>query len=74
VKKSKVPDLVPVEQEADVVLAAHGLELAAATQLLDERERVDDLAALGDGDHRAEDAAVALAVEHRVVDVLGGAQ
>ena len=48
-------------------------ELAATLQLVGQRERIDDRAALGDRDHRAEDPAVALAIEHRVVDVLGRA-
>ena len=63
-----------VDEEADVVLAARRLELAAAAELLRERERIDDAAALGDRHHRAEDPAMPLGVEHRVVDVLDRAQ
>ena len=62
-----------VDEEADVLLAAAAVELAAPLQLVGERERVDDAPALGDREHRAEDPAVALRVEHRVVDVLDGA-
>ena len=57
-----------VDEEADVVLAAGAFEIAAALKLVRERERIDDASALGDPDHRAEDPAVALGVEHRVVD------
>jgi hypothetical protein len=63
-----------VDEVADVLLAAARLELPAARQLLGERQRLGDLAALREGEDRAEDAPVPLAVEHRVVDVLPGAQ
>ena len=37
-----------VDEKADVVLAARRLEIAAALQLVGERERIDDASALGD--------------------------
>ena len=61
-----------VYQEADVVLAAGALELALSGQLIGQRERIDDTAALGDGHHRPEDPAMTLGVEHRVVNDLDG--
>ena len=63
-----------VDEEADVVLAARRLELAAPLQLVGERQRIDDAAALGDRHHRAEDPAMPLGVEHRVVDVFDRAE
>ncbi len=63
-----------VDEEADVVLAAGAVELTAALELVGERERIDDAAALGDRHHRAEDPAVPLGVEHRVVDDFDRAQ
>ena len=63
-----------VDEEADVVLAARRIELAATAELFGERQRIDDAAALGDRHHRAEDPAMALGVEHRVVDVLDRAE
>ena len=63
-----------VDEKADVVLAARALELAAAAQLVGERERIDDAALLGDADHRAEEPAMPLGVEHRVVEMLDRAE
>ena len=63
-----------VDEEADVVLAARRVELTAPLELIRKRERIDDLAALGKGGHRAIDAAVPLAVEHSVVDGLDDAR
>ncbi len=62
-----------VHEEADVVLAARSLEIAASLQLVRERQRVDDAAALGDPHHGAKQTPVALGVEHRVVNDLHGA-
>ena len=60
-----------VDEKADVVLAARAPRARRARlSSSDERERIDDAAALGDRDHRAEDPAMPLRVEHRVVDVL----
>ena len=56
-----------VDEKAHIVLAARGLQLGAPRELLRERQRIDDAAALGDRDHRAEDSPMTLRVEHRVV-------
>ncbi len=61
-----------IEQLADVGHAAHAVELIGFRELLDERDRVDHLAALEEAGHAAEDAAVRLAVEHGVVDDFHG--
>ena len=63
-----------VDQLADVLLAAGRIELAAPRELVAEGDGIDDFGALRDGDHRAEDPPMALVVEHRVVDMLTGAQ
>ncbi len=63
-----------VDQLTDVFLAAGRIELAAAIELVRERDGIDDFAALRDRDHRAEDPAMPLVVEHRVVDVLTGTE
>ena len=47
-------------------------QVAAAGQLVAQRDRIDDVGALREGDHRPEQQAMALAVEHRVVQELGG--
>ena len=63
-----------VDEKADVVLAARRVELTATTELLGERQRIDDTAALRDQHHRAENPPVTLGVKHRVVDVLDRAE
>ena len=62
-----------VDQERDVVAAAARLELAAPRELFGEGERVDDIPALGQREHPAEDPAVRFPIEHRVIDDLGRA-
>src|SRR5262249_59520751 len=61
-----------VDEITDVVFPARGLELALPRELLRERERIYDTPALTDRHHRAEDPAMALGVEHRVVHQLSG--
>jgi hypothetical protein len=56
-----------VDEEADVILAARGFELAPARQLLRERQRIDNPTPLRDRDHRPKDPAMPLRVEHRIV-------
>jgi hypothetical protein len=63
-----------VDQPAQVLHPAGPVEIAAAQQLIAQRHGVDHIAALGERHHGAEQEAVSLAVEHRVVDQLGGLQ
>ena len=63
-----------VDEKSDVVLAAARLEGARPRELLGERERIDYIASLGEGDHRAKNPPMALAVEHRVVEEFRRAQ
>src|SRR5690606_21914080 len=59
-----------IQQLGDVRHSADALELLRLAQILRERDRVDDLTALEQTSHRAEDATVRLAIEHRVIDDL----
>jgi hypothetical protein len=56
-----------IHEEGDVILASARLKLSPAGELLAQCERIDYIAALRERDHRAEDATVAFAKEHRVV-------
>jgi hypothetical protein len=56
-----------VDEKADVILAARRLELTLPTQFIRQRERIHHAATFGDVDHRPEDPAMSLGVEHRVV-------
>src|SRR2546425_96387 len=47
-------------------------QITAAHQLVAQGDGVDHIAALRERDHRTEQQAVALAIEHRVVEDLGG--
>ena len=53
-----------VHQLGQVLQPARGLELAPAEQLVPQRDVVDDGSMLGEREHRAEEPAVALPVEH----------
>ena len=61
-----------VDQGRDVLHPARAVEIAAAGQLVPQRHGVDDVGALREGDHRPEQQAMALPVEHRVVQDFGG--
>ncbi len=61
-----------VDQRRDVFHPTRAVEVAAAAQLVAQGDGIDDVAALGQGQHRPEQQAVALAVEHRVVQDFGG--
>ena len=61
-----------VGQRRDVGRPADLVELAAARQLLLERDEIDRVAALAERDHLLEDAAVRVAEEVARVDQLGG--
>jgi hypothetical protein len=50
--------------------APTSFELTLARELVRKRQWVDDAPALADGDHRAENPAMPLGVEHRVVHEL----
>ena len=61
-----------VDQRRDVFHAAGPVEIAAAAQLVAQRDGIDDVAAFGQRQHRPEQQAMALLVEHRVVQDLRG--
>ncbi len=61
-----------IEQLAQVLDPADGLQLIRLVQLFPERHRIDYLPVLEEPAHGAEDATVRLPVEHRVVDDLDG--
>ena len=61
-----------VDERTDVFHAAGTVEVAAASQLVAQRDRIDHVAALGEAGHRAEQRAVPFLVEHGVVQELGG--
>ena len=61
-----------VDQGAEVLHPPGAIEVAALPQLLAQRDRIDHVAALGEGRHRPVQQAVGLPVEHRVVEQLGG--
>src|SRR6266853_116665 len=63
-----------VDERGDVLDAAGAVEVAAARQLVAQGDGVDHVAALGQGDHRAEQETVSLAIEHRIVEELRGFQ
>ena len=57
-----------VDEGADVLHAADPIEVAALDQLVAQRDRIHDVAALGEGGHGAEQQPVSLAIEHRIVE------
>ncbi len=61
-----------VDQRGDVLHPACAIEIAAAAQLVAEGDGIDDVRALGERDHRAEELPMALLVKHRVVQDFGG--
>ena len=61
-----------VDQCRDVLHPAGTIEVAAPAQLVAQRDGIDDVAALGQREHRPEQQAMALLVEHCVVQDLGG--
>ena len=60
-----------VDQGGDVLHAAGPVEIAAALQLALQRDGIDHVAALGEREHRPIQQAMALLVEHRVVQDFG---
>ncbi len=60
-----------VDQRGDVLHPARAVEVAAAAQLVAQGDGIDDVTALGERDHRAEQQPVAFLVEHRVVQDFG---
>jgi hypothetical protein len=63
-----------VHQLGEVIETADRIELATAKQLIAESDVVDDRSVLGERKHGAEEPPVRLAIEHRVVHQLRGAQ
>ena len=62
----------PSTSAGEVGGAAHRLERRLARELVLQGDEIDGLAALGERDHRVEDAAVRVAVEVVAVEDLGG--
>ena len=59
-----------IDQRRDILHAAGAIEIAAAAQLVAQRDRIDDVAALGERQHRPEQQTMALLVEHCVIQDL----
>ena len=61
-----------VDETPEVLHSPRAIQVSASQELVAQRDGVDHVAAFGERDHRAEQETVPLAVEHGVVEQLGG--